>query len=158
VPIESRVHRGYWRTALGAGIAGAATCALILVDYESFRVEGPHGAETVSLLAALALWVAVGAAAGLVSGRFRDAPVSWVAALVGVLLAHQIFYVALFPDARYWGEDGFEGDFVPIAVFLLLIIGGGHLLGAAASRRLGRQKLNGIQREVTPTFADRPGA
>ena len=142
--IESLAHRGHWRTALGAGIAGLATCALMLVDYQSFRVEGPHGTETVSLLAALALWVAVGAAAGLVSGRFRDAPVSWAAGLAGVLLAHQIFYVALFPDARYWGEDGFEGDIVPIAVFLLLIIGGGHLLGAVASRTLRSQKLNGL--------------
>jgi peptidoglycan/LPS O-acetylase OafA/YrhL len=116
----------------------------MLVDYQSFRVEGPHGTEGVSLLAGLALWVAVGATAGLVSGRLRDAPASWIAAVVGVLLAHQIFYVALFPDARYPGEDGFEGDIVPIAVFLLLIIGGGHLLGAAAGRIPGRQKLKGI--------------
>jgi hypothetical protein len=60
------------------------------------------------------------------------------------MLAHQIFYVALFPDARYPGEDGFEGDIIPIAVALLLIVAGGHLLGAAASRILNRQKLEGI--------------
>jgi hypothetical protein len=137
--IESSMNRGYWRTALGAAIACLATCALILVGYQSFRVEGPHGTEIVAALAALTLWIGAGATAGLVSGRFRDAPVSWVAALVGVLLAHQIFYVALFPDAPYPGEDGFEGDIVPIAVALLVLIAGGHLLGAAASRRFGRQ-------------------
>jgi peptidoglycan/LPS O-acetylase OafA/YrhL len=141
---ESQRSSGYLRTGLGIAIAGLATCALMLVDYQSFRVEGPHGAEIVSALAALALWLGVGVASGLVSGRLRDAPASWAAALVGVMLAHQIFYVALFPDARYPGEDGFEGDIIPIAVALLLIVAGGHLLGGAASRILNRQKLEGI--------------
>jgi hypothetical protein len=142
--LESLLHWGYWRTVFGVAIAGVATCALMLVGYQSLRAEGPHGTEIVAVLAALTLWIAVGAAAGLVSGRLRDAPASWVAALVGVMLAHQIFYVALFPDARYPGEDGFEGDFLPIVLALLVLIAGGHLLGVAASRRLGKPTLNGI--------------
>jgi hypothetical protein len=132
------------RTALGAAIAGLVTCALMLVDYMSFRAQGPYAAGTAILLIGLALWVVVGATAGLVSGRFRDAPVSWAAALVGVLLARQIFYAVLFPSSPYPGEDGFEGDIVPIASALLLLIAGGHLLGVVVHRNLGRRKLNAV--------------
>lgn len=141
---ESRRAGRSGRTLLGAAIAGLVTCALMLVEYWSFRVQGPDAQGIANVLIGLALWVVVGATSGLVSGRFRDAPVSWAAALVGVLLAHQIFYAVLFQSSPYPGEDGFEGDIVPIAVFLLLIIGGGHLLGAVASRTLRSQKLNGL--------------
>jgi hypothetical protein len=113
----------------------------MLVDYWNFRAQGPYAARTAILLIGLALWLVVGATAGLVSGRFEDAPVSWAAAFVGVLLAHQIFYAVLFPGSPYPGEDGLEGDIVPIAVFLLVLIAGGHLLGVLANRSLGNRKL-----------------
>ena len=122
-------------------MAGLAPFVLMLVDYWTFRQQGPSSGGTASLVAGLALWVAVGATSGLLSGRFRDALVSWVAALAGVLLAHQLFYSVLFPTSSYPGEDGFEGDIVPIAVFLLLFIVGGHLLGALASRSWRSHKL-----------------
>ena len=137
-----RANRYGRRTLLGAAIAGLATCALMLADYWSYRAHGPSPTEIANVLTGLALWIAIGATAGLVSGRFRDAPVSWLAAVVGVLLAHQIFYVALDPTAPYPGEDGFEGDIVPTTVVLFLLIAGGHLLGVVANRTLGGRKLN----------------
>jgi hypothetical protein len=130
---------GLWRAALGAAIAGLGTCALMLSDYWSFRVNGPHSYGTANLLIGLGLWIAIGASAGLVSGRFRDASVSWIAAVIGLLLAHWLFYTVLFPGSRYPGEDGFEGDVVPQAAFLALFISGGHLLGVALANRAQRR-------------------
>ena len=126
------------RTGVGAAIAGLGTCTLMLIDYWSFRANGPSQTQTVGLAIGLMMWVAIGATAGLVSGRLRDAPASWVAALVGTVLAYWIFYTALFPGSRYPGEDGFEGDIALVAAFLLPLIAGGHLLGAFASRALRR--------------------
>jgi hypothetical protein len=126
---------GLWRAALGAAIAGLGTCALMLFDYWDFRVNGPHWVGTAGLLIGLGLWIAIGAGAGLISGRFRDTPVSWVAAVIGLLLAHCVFYMVLFPGSPYPGEDGFEGDVVLQAAFLVPAIAGGHLLGAKGANR-----------------------
>ena len=129
---------GLLRAALGAAIAGLGTCALILFDYWSFRANGPYSSGTADLLIGLGLWIAVGASAGLISGRFCDAPVSWVAAVIGLLLAHWLFYTVLFPGSPYPGEDGFEGDVVLQVAFLVPFIAGGHLLGAAVANRAQR--------------------
>jgi hypothetical protein len=135
---------GLRRAALGAAIAGLGTCALMLFGYWSFRVNGPSPSGTGDVLISLALWIAIGATAGLVSGRFRDAPASWVAAMIGVLMAYWVFYTMLFPGSRYPGEDGFEGDVVMTAAFLLPLIVGGHLLGAsAAGHAMQRAKARG---------------
>lgn len=130
---------GLWRAALGAAIAGLGTCALMLFDYSSFRAIGPHSSGTADLLVGLGLWIAIGASAGLISGRFRDAPVSWVAAVMGLLLAHWVFYEVLFPGSPYPGWDGFEGDVVPQVAFLVPVVSGGHLLGATIAKRAQRR-------------------
>lgn len=135
----SRRANGLWRAALGAAIAGLGTCALMLSDYWSFRVNGPHSFGTADLLIGLGLWIAVGASAGLISGRSRDAAVSWAAAVMGLLLAHWVFYTVLFPGSPYPGWDGFEGDVVPQAAFLVPLISGGHLLGVAIRNRMPRR-------------------
>jgi hypothetical protein len=122
------------RGALVVAVAGLGTCAFLLYGYWNLRTHGPSPTGTAELMVGLALWIAIGAAAGLSSGRFREASVSWAAAMVGVLVAYQLFYVVLFPGTRYWGEDGFEGDLPLIAPALLLVIAGGHLLGTAAGR------------------------
>ena len=134
----SRRASGLWRAALGAAIAGLGTCALMLVDYWSFRARGPHAAGAADLLIGLGLWIAIGAGAGLISGRFRDAAVSWVAAVMGLLLAHWAFYTVLFPGSPYPGWDGFEGDVVLQVAFLVPFIAGGHLLVVAVANRLQR--------------------
>jgi hypothetical protein len=122
------------RGALVVAVAGLGTCAFLLCGYWNLRANGPSPSGTAELMVGLALWIAIGAAAGLISGRFREASASWAAALIGVLAAYQLFYVILFPGTRYWGEDGFEGDLPLIAPALLLVIAGGHLLGTAAGR------------------------
>lgn len=138
-PTESLRANGLWRAALGAAIAGSGTCALMLVDYWSFRASGPHSAGAADLLIGLGLWIAIGAGAGLISGRFRDAAVSWAAAVIGLLLAHWVFYTVLFPGSPYPGWDGFEGDVVLQAAFLVPVIAGGHLLGVTVSKRAQRR-------------------
>jgi hypothetical protein len=129
---------GLWRAGLGAAIAGFGTCALILFDYWSFRANGPYSGGAAGVLIGLGLWIAIGASAGLISGRFRDAPVSWVAAVIGLLLAYWVFYTVLFPGSPYPGEDGFEGDVVLQAAFLVPVISGGHLLVAMVANRSWR--------------------
>jgi hypothetical protein len=128
-----------WRAALGAAIAGLGTCALILFDYWSFRANGPYSGGQAGVLIGLGLWIAIGASAGLISGRFRDAPVSWVAAMIGLLLAYWLFYTVLFPGSRYPGWDGFEGDVVLQVAFLVPVISGGHVLGATIAKRAQRR-------------------
>jgi hypothetical protein len=130
---------GLWRAALGAAIAGLGTCALMLSDYWSFRANGPYSGGSAGVLIGLGLWIAVGASAGLTSGRFRDAAVSWVAAVMGLLLAHWVFYTVLFPGSPYPGWDGFEGDVVMQVAFLLPFIAGGHLLGTTLGKRAQRR-------------------
>lgn len=130
---------GLWRAALAGAIAGLGTCALMLSDYWSFRANGPHSFGTADLVIGLGLWIAIGASAGLTSGRFRDAAVSWVAAVMGLLLAHWVFYTVLFPGSAYPGWDGFEGDLVMQLAFLVPVISGGHLLGATIGKRAQRR-------------------
>jgi hypothetical protein len=91
------------------------------------------------VLIGLGLWIAIGASAGLISGRFRDAPASWVAAMIGLLLAYWLFYTVLFPGSRYPGWDGFEGDVVLQVAFLVPVISGGHVLGATIAKRAQRR-------------------
>jgi uncharacterized membrane protein YhaH (DUF805 family) len=121
---------------LAVAVAGSGTFAFTFFGYRSLDYNGPHSSSTTEIVAAFALLVAIGAAAGMITGRFRDATVSWAVAVIAVLVAYQTFYVLLYPGARYWGEDGFEGDLALIAPLLLVLIAGGHLLGAAAANRM----------------------
>jgi hypothetical protein len=111
----------------------------MLSDYWSFRSNGPYSGGSTGVLIGLGLWIAIGASAGLISGRFRDAAVSWVAAVMGLLLAHWIFYTVLFPGSPYPGWDGFEGDVVLQVAFLVPVISGGHVLGVAVANRALRR-------------------
>lgn len=124
---------GLRRSAPGAAIAGLGTCALCLYGWWRVRSDGPLSDVSVGIL----VLVAVGASAGLMSGRFRDAPASWAAAVIGWWLAYEINYT-VFPG---WptSDSGFAGDVVYAAVFLLLVVAGGHLLGAAVANRALRR-------------------
>ena len=76
---------------------------------------------------------AIGAAAGVISGRFRDALASWAGALIGAALAYQATYTIDPSWPR--SETPFEVWVVYAAVFLLPFIAGGHLLGATIANR-----------------------
>lgn len=124
-----RFVRENWQSVLGIVIAGCATFAITLAGYEYNKDYGSLQLDMAGVTLVLLLFAAVGIAAGFVSGRVRDAIGSWIASIVGVFVAHFAFYVVLFPWVAYPSEDGFEGDIVPIAVFLAAFIGGGHWLG-----------------------------
>jgi hypothetical protein len=122
------------RGLFGAGIAGLGTFALCLLGWWLYRVDGSTAAALIWVV--FAAWVAVGATAGLVSGRAGDAPASWAVAVTGFMLAYLAFYGI---------EQGSSGPtevllYVPVA--LLVFIAAGHLLGVAGSavllRSLGR--------------------
>jgi hypothetical protein len=115
-------------------MAGLGTCALLVLASWGVRSGGrapdwPLG-SLLGVLIGILVVTAIGAAAGLVSGRFRDAPASWAAAVVGYGLAFQINY-AIDPS---WptGDSGFAGVVLYASIFLLPFIVGGHLLGARA--------------------------
>ena len=118
---------------LAAAVAGAATfawgCLGILlirsgaVDGVSPWIEGPI------VLGLLAL---TGAAAGLVSRRYRDAVVSWAAAVTATTLIFQAAYV-IDPDLPT-GDTGFWGGVLYAAVFSFPFVAGGHVLSVAITR------------------------
>ncbi len=128
---------GLWRAGLGAAIAGLGTCALAGYSWWSYRGDGPRLDGSAGVAIAILILTAIGAAAGWVSGRFRDATASWAGALIGAALAYQANY-AIDPS---WprSETPFAVWVVYAAVFLLPFIAGGHLLGATVAKRAQRR-------------------
>jgi len=115
---------------LAAAVAAATTFVLGCVGGVIVRSGSAAGAgPAISIPIARGVLTLVGVAAGLVSGRFRDALVSWAAALAGLALAAQANYM-IDPE---WptGDSGFWGGVLYAAVFLLPFVAGGHLFGAA---------------------------
>ena len=115
---------GLGRDALGVAIAGLGTCAL--TGYTWWSARG--GVPTPDVSAAVL--IAIGATAGLISGRFRAAPASWAAAVIGSMLAYSAT-VTIDPGLPA-PNSGFSGNELLNAAFLLPFIAGGHLLGAWA--------------------------
>jgi uncharacterized membrane protein YhaH (DUF805 family) len=124
--------REYWQSALGMLIAGAATFAITFGSYESYRDHGSLELDMAGVTLTLILWLAVGIAAGFVSGRLRDAIGSWIASVVGVLIAYAVFYLVVHPDAVYASKGGFTADIGSIALFLAGFISLGHVVGVYA--------------------------
>ncbi len=116
-------RRATRRSLLSATLAGAPICALCLYVWWDmpYNIARNPGVEI-----ALLVWVGSGIGAGLVSGRFRDAPASWATAVIGFMVA----YVGAY--AIEAGDQGPVESLVYGPVALLVIIGGGHLAGAAA--------------------------
>jgi hypothetical protein len=71
------------QSALGAVLAGLGTCVLAAYTWWSARGAVP----TPDVSAVIVLLIPVGVVAGLLSGRLRDAPLSWAAAVAGSFLA-----------------------------------------------------------------------
>ncbi len=133
---------GLRRAALGAAIAGLGTCAYAGFAWWSLRTGVLHPGGSADVPIGIAILIAIAAAAGLVSGRFRDAPASWAAAVIGGMLAEWVNYT-IFPG---WptSDSGFWGTALYAAVFLFPIVVGGHLLGAiGAGHALRRAKARG---------------
>lgn len=117
-----------FETALAAAVVAVGISALWTYWFwHVHNVAGPIGGEV-----AVGWVVAGGVVAGLISGRFRDSIVSWVAAVSVAVLTYQATY-AIDP-AWPRSEDPFELVVVIDALFLLAMVGGGHVLGAAARR------------------------
>jgi hypothetical protein len=127
---------GLRKAALGAAIAGLGTCAAGGYTWWSYRGDVPRLDGCAGIGIALLILIAIGATAGLISGRFRDAVASWVGALIGATLAYQANYTIDPSWPR--SETPFEGWVVLAAVFLLPFIAGGHLLGAWVANRVLR--------------------
>lgn len=126
---------GLRRIAVSAAIAGLGTCAFAGYIWWSYRGAVPQPAVG----AAVVIVLAIGVAAGLSSGRYRDAPVAWAAAAIGWALAYQANYT--IDPAWPTSDSSFGGALVLIAIFLLPLVGGGHLLGVGlgvASRTIRR--------------------
>jgi hypothetical protein len=123
------------RIAISAAIAGLGTFGFTGYHWWSYRGSVPQP----DVSAAILILVAIGAAAGLLSGRLRDAPVAWVAAAIGWTLAYQANYI--IDPAWPTSDSSFGGAVLLTAIFLLPLVGGGHLLGVwlgVASRTLQR--------------------
>lgn len=125
---------GLRRSVLGAATAGLGTFGFLVLASWSVRSGGRSPdwllGNLLGVLVSILILIAIAAAAGLVSGRFRDAPASWAAAVIGYGLAFQINF-AIAPS---WpiGDSGFAGVVLYASLFLLPFIVGGHLLGARA--------------------------
>jgi hypothetical protein len=119
---------------LAAAVAGLATCALAGYVWWSYRGSIPR----IDALGAPIL-VAIGAVSGLVSGRYRDALVSWIAALIGAVAAYWANYTI---DPGWPRSDApFEVGVALAAILLLAGTGGGHLVGVwVADRALDRRR------------------
>jgi hypothetical protein len=121
------------RSALGAVVAGLGTCVLAAYTWWSARGSVP----TPDVSAVIVLLIPIGVAAGLISGRIRDVPLSWAAAVVGSVLAYQL--TSAIDPGLPAQHSSFTGHELNNVGFLLLFIGGGHLLGtwAGSARRRG---------------------
>jgi hypothetical protein len=128
---------GLGRAALGAAIAGLGTCAIAGYSWWSYRGGVPRLDGSAGVAIAVLILIAIGVTAGRVSGRFHDAAVSWVAAVVGAALAYQANYA--FDPGWPRSETPFPVWVVYAAVFLLPFIAGGHVLGAAVANRAQRR-------------------
>ena len=108
-------------TALAAVVVAAGYSAMWAYWFwHVHNGDGPVGGEvTVGSL------VASGVAAGLISGRFQDGIVSWVVAFIVAVLSYQATYTIDPSWPR--SEDPFELLIVIDAIFLLVIVGGGHI-------------------------------
>ena len=129
---EVRVATAVQRSSLGAIVAGLGTCVLTAYTWWSAR----GGVPTPDVSAVILLLIPVGVVAGLLSGRLRDAPLSWAAAVAGSILAYQL--TNLLDPGLPAQHSSFTGHELLNAAFLLPFIGGGHLLGTwagSASRR-----------------------
>lgn len=132
---RNRVH-GVRGVVLAGAVAGLGTCAVWAYVWWSYRGDVPR----VDGLAVLTL-LAIGAAAGLASGRARDSLASWAAGLLGAVIAYLANY-AIDPN---WprADTPFEVNLVLAAGLLLATVGGGHLLGAWVARRALRGPMAG---------------
>jgi hypothetical protein len=92
--------------------------------------------------AVILIVIAIGVIAGLISGRFRDAPASWVAAVVGSVLAYQA--TSAIDPGRPAQHSSFTGHELLSPVFLLPFIACGHLLGVWAGTAQWRSALGGV--------------
>lgn len=129
------LRMGGWRTAaLGASIAGLGT-----FGYSSFTwLRTPGGppppdwplGTLLSALVGIAVLTALGAAAGLISGRYRYAAATWAAALIGAILSEQLLYT--IDPGWPQSEDGLWGSVIFGGIFLMPFSAGGHLIGVWA--------------------------
>jgi hypothetical protein len=95
---------------------------------------------TPDVSAVIVLLIPVGVVAGLLSGRLRDAQLSWAAAVAGSFLAYQVTGAI---DAGLPAQhSSFTGHELNNPAFLVLFLGGGHLLGVWA-RTANRRSLLG---------------
>lgn len=120
--------RSVW---LAAAVAGLGTCALGGYTWWSFRGDVPRLDG-----AAIPILIGIGLTAGWISGRFRDAPASWAASVLGGSVA----FLANYAIQPAWprSDTPFAEWVVLATLFLLPVIGGSHLLGAAITDRARR--------------------
>ncbi len=76
------------RSLLAATVAGLPICVAVLYAWWDMPGDVARNPGAIALL----VWVGSGIGAGLVSGRFRDAPASWAAAVVGFMVAYVAAY------------------------------------------------------------------
>ena len=127
------------RLVAAAAIAGLGTCGLFGYSWWSARegiprLEGPAGFITAFLIAA-----AIGAVAGAVSGRRRDFPATWIAAVIGAIIA----YLANYAIDPTWprSETPFALWAVMAAIILLPVMAGSHFVGTAVANGTARRAL-----------------
>ena len=127
------------RTVAAAAIAGLGTCALFGYSWWSARdgvprLEGPAG-----FLTALLIITALGTVAGAISGRRRDFPATWIATVIGAIVA----YLANFAVDPTWprSETPFAVWVAMAAIILLPVMAGSHFVGAAVANSTARRAL-----------------
>ena len=125
------------RTVTAAAIAGLGTCALFGYSWWSARdsvprFEGPAGFPT-----ALLIITALGTVAGAISGRRRDFPATWIATVIGAIVAYLVNY-AIDPT---WprSETPFAVWVAMAAIILLPVMAGSHLAGSAVANGTARR-------------------
>ena len=127
------------RTVTAAAIAGLGTCALFGYSWWGAldgvpRLEGPAG-----FLTALLIIAALGTVAGAISGRLRDFPATWIAAVIGAIVAYLANY-ALDPT---WprSETPFAMWVAMAAIILLHVMAGSHFVGTAVANYTARRSV-----------------
>jgi hypothetical protein len=128
--LDSLVRFAHFRRAvLSAATAGLATFAAAVYGWSLLRSVGPEP----DLSQVLLVLIAIGAVAGYISGRSRDALVTAAAVLLGWMLAYEANRV--IEPTWIAVQSVFEAGAIA-APFLLPIAAAGHLLGAWAAGRL----------------------